>query len=119
MNVDTTDYRDHSYLIGFMAGALVGTGLTLWLAPRVASELRQRLTASSRDFGNRAAERYQQVSKGVGEAVDELTREGQDVRDDVADRVARGAHEVERFAKAAKTDRLTEIRKRSAAADNS
>jgi hypothetical protein len=32
-----------------------------------------------------------------------VTRQGQDVRDDVADMVAHGAHEVERFAKAAKS----------------
>jgi hypothetical protein len=35
----------------------------------------------------------------------ELTRKGQDVRDDVADAVARGAREVEDYAIAAKSDR--------------
>jgi hypothetical protein len=33
------------------------------------------------------------------------TRKGQAVRDDVAESVARGAREVERYATAAKTDR--------------
>ncbi len=51
----------------------------------------------------------------VVEAADELTRTGQDVRDDVADAVARGAHEVERDATAAKTDRVAQTRKHSPA----
>ena len=46
-----------------------------------------------------------QASTRVGETVEDLTRKGQDVRDNVADAVARGAHEVERFATAAKSGR--------------
>jgi gas vesicle protein len=73
--------RDYGFAIGLMAGTFVGAGLAMWLAPKAAAELRSR----------------------VGEAVDELTEKGQGVRDDVADVVARGAHEVERFAVAAKS----------------
>jgi hypothetical protein len=73
------------------------------------------MTDSARSLGQRASEQYQQASTRVGEAVDELTRKGQGVRDDVAEAVARGAHEVERYATAAKSDRATEARKHSAA----
>jgi hypothetical protein len=66
-------------------------------APRVA-EFRDRLTESAQDLGRQASAR-------VGETVEHLTRKGQDVRDGVADVVARSAHEVERFATAAKTGR--------------
>jgi hypothetical protein len=45
------------------------------------------MTDSAKDLGSR-----------VGEKVDELTRNGRDVTDDVADAVARGAHEVARGA---------------------
>jgi hypothetical protein len=62
------------------------------------------VTDSAMRLRKRASEQYQQASTGVGEAVDELTRKGRDARDDVADAVARGAHEVERYATAAKTD---------------
>jgi hypothetical protein len=47
-------------------------------------------------------------------AVDRLSRKAQGVRDDVADAVARGAHEVERVATAAKSDRA-EVRNHSSA----
>ena len=79
--------------VGFMSGLLV---------PRAASELGHRVTNSARGLRKRAAKRYEQASAGVGSAVQELTKKGQEVRDDVADAVVRGAHEVERVAKAAK-----------------
>jgi len=84
--------RDYGFAIGLMTGAFAGAGLAMWLAPRAAAELRDRVTDSAKVFGNR-----------VGETVDELKQQGQGVRDDVADAVARGAHEVERFAVAAKS----------------
>jgi gas vesicle protein len=84
MNTRLQERRDHGFAIGLLTGTFVGAGLMLWLAPRMITELRQRVTAS----------------------VDDLTRKGQGVRDDVADVVARGAHEVERFAMAAKTSTL-------------
>ncbi len=128
MNGHTQDHRDYGFVIGLLTGTFVGAGLAMWLTPRSASELRKRMTDSARSLGTKASEQYQQASTRVGEAVDELTRRGQDVRDDVADAVARGAHEVERgaheveraaheverYATAAKSDRVAETRKRSA-----
>jgi len=90
--------RDHRLLIGFIVGGVVGAGLTMLLAPRAAAELRQRVTGSARELGRAASERYQQASTRVGEAVGELTRKGQGVRDDVLEVVASGAQKVERFA---------------------
>lgn len=104
MNAQTQEHRhrDFGFVIGLATGTLVGAGLAMWLAPRSAAELRERLTDSAKGLGQRASERYQQAGARVGEAVDELARAGQGVRNDVADAVARGAHEVERFATAAK-----------------
>jgi gas vesicle protein len=103
MDTQTQGHRDYGFVIGLMTGAFVGAGLALWLAPRGASELRERMTDSARNLGERASERFQQVNARVGEAVDELTRAGQGVRDEVAGVVARSAREVERFATASST----------------
>jgi gas vesicle protein len=105
MNAHTQEHRDHGFVIGLVAGTFVGAGLMMWLAPRTASELRQRMTDSARTLGERASEQYQQATTRVGEAVDELTRKSQDVRDVVVGAVGRGAHEVERHARAARSDR--------------
>ncbi len=115
MNTQTQAHGDYGFVIGLLAGTFVGAGLAMWLAPRSASELRQRMVESARGVGKRASDQYRQATTRVGEAVDELTRKGQDVRDDVADAVARGAHEVERFATSAKTDHVLDTRKHSAA----
>jgi gas vesicle protein len=105
MNEPTHARRDYSFVIGLMTGTVVGAGLAMWLAPRAAAELRERMRDTAKNAGERASKRYQQASARVGDAVDELTRRGQGVRDDVAEvvargahQVARGAHEVERFA---------------------
>ena len=104
--------RDYGFAFGLMAGTCVGAGLVMWLAPKAASELRKRMTASATSLGERASARYQEASTRVGVAVDELTRKGEDVRDEVAASVARGAqevarkaHEVERVAKSTMSER--------------
>lgn len=97
------DRRDYGFAIGLFTGTFLGAGLALWFAPRLAAELRERVTGSARDLGQRVSDRYDQVSTRIANVASEVTRQGQDVRDGVADAVAQGAHEVERFAKAAKT----------------
>ena len=96
--------RGYGFLFGLMTGTVVGAGLAIWLAPRVASELRNRLTESLDDVRNRASDQFQQARARVGETVDEITRKGQGVRDDVAEAVARGAREVERYATVVQTE---------------
>src|SRR5207249_868674 len=110
MNARTQEHRDYGFVIGVLTGTLVGAGLMMWLAPRLASDLHQRMTDSARGLGKRASQLYQQASTRVGETVDELAPKGQGVRDDVAEAVARGAHEVERSATAAKSGHMTEVR---------
>ena len=97
--------RDYGFLVGLMTGTVVGAGLAIWLVPRVASELRNKLTESLDDVRNRASDQFQQAGARVGETVDEITRKGQGVRDDVAEAVARGAREVERYATVVQTER--------------
>jgi gas vesicle protein len=106
MNTQTaSESRDYGFALGLLTGTCVGAGLMMWLAPRMTSEVRQRMTAAAKDLSTRASDQYDQASARVGDAVDEITRRGQGVRDVVADTVARGAREVERVATAAKADR--------------
>jgi gas vesicle protein len=71
---DLHQHRDYGFAIGLAAGTFVGAGLAMWLAPRLASEIRERVTDSVRSVGVRASEHYQQATARVGEAVDALTR---------------------------------------------
>lgn len=115
MSDQTQERRGHGFAIGLLTGTFVGAGLMMWLAPRAASDARRRMTDSARRLARRASDQYQERSTKVGEVVDELSRKAQGVRDDVADAVASGAHEVERVAIAAKSDRTPDAAKHSAA----
>jgi len=114
MNAHVQDYRSYGFGIGLMAGTFVGVGLMMWLAPRMGSEIRQRVTDSARSLRQRASDKYPQASTHAAEAIDELARKGQAARDDVADAVARGAREVERVATAAKSDGSSDAGRHSA-----
>ena len=103
MNEPLDRSREPGFGLGLLMGACVGAGLALWLAPRMAAEIRQRATDSAKGLGQRASEHYRQAGVHLGEAVDELTRKGQGIRDGVAEAVAHGAHAVERAATAAKS----------------
>ena len=116
MNPHQQEQGHYGFIVGLLTGTAIGAGLAMWLAPRGAAELGQRLTDSARSLAERASDRYRQTSARVGDAVDDLTRKGQgvrddltrkgqDVRDNVAGAVARGAHEVETYATAAMSDR--------------
>jgi gas vesicle protein len=113
MNPQTQEHRDYGFVIGLVTGTFVGAGLAMWLVPRSASELRERMTESAKSLGKRASKQYQQDSIRVSETVDDSSRNVQGVYDDVAGAVASAAHEAERHAPAAKTDRAAESRKRS------
>jgi gas vesicle protein len=98
MNETTQRPGHYPFVLGLFTGTFVGAALATWLAPRV-------------------SEKYRQASTRVAEVVDDLTQRGQDVRDDIAGAVARGAHEVahdarevERVATAARRPRAVQAK---------
>ena len=122
---DNNTKRGGSFLMGLITGSAMGAALAIYFSPRLALELRQRVADSTTGLRNAASDRFQGVATRVADVVervadvaDDVSRRGQAARDDVADAVARGAHEVgrgarevvrgarevEQFAKASKTD---------------
>ena len=108
------DNRDYRFLLGFVAGAALGAGLGMLLAPRAAADFRSRLAGSAKSLGKSASDRYKEASARVGAAAKEYTSKGQEIRDSVADTVVRGAKRVERYATEAKTDHGHEAPEHSA-----
>lgn len=51
MNQMTQERRPFSFTLGLLAGTAVGAGLTMWLAPRVTSEIRGRIEGAVESFG--------------------------------------------------------------------
>jgi gas vesicle protein len=104
MSDNVQEQRSCGFVIGLLTGTLVGAGLALWLVPGSVAELRGRATDAARSLGKKATDRYEQASARVGDTVEDITRRANDVRDEVAGSVVRGAREVERLATAAKSD---------------
>jgi gas vesicle protein len=102
MTAETQVRRDHGFIIGFLTGTVVGAGLAMWFAPRMAGEIRDRITDSASALNDRAVEGYQAAATAVRETVDDFTQRGRGVRDEVAAAVGRGAHEIERMAASVK-----------------
>ena len=103
MNTHPENGGSNLFLFGLITGGVIGAGLAIAFAPRLASELRQRAMASATDLSNAASQGYQEVSTRIVGVVDGVAARGQAVRDGVADAVGRGAREVEQFAMASKT----------------
>lgn len=113
MNGQEKQGHDYRFMAGLAMGSVVGAGIAMWLAPRAAAEIKARAVDSMKDLGNVATERYRDVKLRVSGAVDDLTRKGQGVRDDMCDTVVRGAknvelaaQDVERYAADAKTHKV-------------
>src|ERR1019366_627514 len=104
---DNNTSHGGSFLMGVITGA-IGAGLALCFAPRLALEVRRRVTDSTTGLRNVECKGLQDNATGRRRAV----------RDDMADavrrgapevgrcarEVVRGAREVEQFAMASKTD---------------
>lgn len=95
--------RNYGFVMGLIAGSVVGAGLGMLFAPRAVLEVRKRAADSARSLGNAASDRYHEASARIGDAVDELTKKGQGLRDDLSDAVVRGAQDIEQLAASAKT----------------
>ena len=100
-----------SFVMGVVTGGAIATGLARYFAPRLVSEVRQRVIDSATDLQHTVANGLADVVDRAADAADNVARHGHAVHDEVADAVGRGAHavsraahDVERFAKASKTE---------------
>ena len=94
-NEPASETRDHRFLVGLIAGAVLGAGLGMLFAPRAALELRRKLAGSAEGIRKAASERYHQAGDRLGAAAVEVAAKGQAMRDSLADSVVRGAQKVE------------------------
>ncbi len=59
-----------SFLMGLLAGTVLGAGLGMLFAPKAGADLRNQLTEQAGRLRNTANDTYQQASERVGQIVD-------------------------------------------------
>src|SRR5687767_9073811 len=69
MDTPMQESSDYKFVLGVMAGSLIGAGLAIWFAPR-GLEIREQITGAATRVGERASAHFQDASARVGEAVD-------------------------------------------------
>ena len=96
-----TDHRDTethggAFMLGLLAGAVLGVGLGMLLAPKSGAELREDLNERGRDLGHKASERYRKAA----ESATGLAEKGRELAEKVRDTASRGVAEVKSYADA-------------------
>ena len=82
------------FMMGLLAGTVLGAGLGMLLAPSAGSELRGQLGERARNLGNIAADQY----KKAGEAANDWAGRGREMVDRAREAVSRGAQEARGYA---------------------
>jgi len=105
---DTHDRFDHrgggTFVLGLLAGAVLGAGLGILFAPKAGSKLRKQLFERAGELANQAQKTYDKVTEDAGqwaeqggEAADEWTERGKDLVGQARDTMSRGAEEAQKY----------------------
>ena len=107
---DTHDRFDNNgggtFVLGLLAGAVLGAGLGMLFAPKAGSKLRNQLFEQAGELANQAQKSYRKVTEDAGqwaekgqEAAGEWAERGKDMYGQARDTVSRGADEAEQYAR--------------------
>ena len=95
-----------SFLMGLLAGAVVGVGLGMLFAPKAGAELRNQLADQANALADQAQQGYHKVAENAGqwaqkgkETADEWTERGKDLYGKAREAASRGADEAQRYAR--------------------
>ena len=85
------------FMLGLLAGTVLGAGLGMLLAPKAGSELRGVIGDQARNLSNVASEQYKKASENATG----WAERGREFVDKARDAVQRGADEAREYASAA------------------
>ncbi|MBI2186767.1 MAG: YtxH domain-containing protein [Acidobacteria bacterium] len=85
-----TEGNGAGFMMGLLAGTVLGAGLGMLLAPKAGADLRGQIGQQAREFGNRASEQYRRATQ----AASGLAERGRDMMNQAREAVSRGAEEA-------------------------
>jgi gas vesicle protein len=83
----------NGFVMGLIAGTVLGAGIGMLLAPKAGSELRGAMRDQARNFGNRASEQYRRAS----ESATGWAEKGREFVNQAREAVSRGTEEARSF----------------------
>src|ERR687888_1798027 len=86
-----------SFLMGLLAGTVLGAGLGMLFAPKSGSELRSQISEQAGNLKNTASEQYRRATEAAGDWADR----GREMYDKARDVVAKGTDEAQRYVREA------------------
>ncbi len=81
------------FMMGLLAGAVIGAGIGMLLAPKAGADLRGQIGAQARDWGNKASEQYRRAS----EQASNWAGRGREMVNQAREAVQRGAEEARNY----------------------
>ena len=82
------------FVMGLIAGTVLGAGLGMLLAPKAGSELRGAIGQQARNLGNKASEQYRRAS----DSASTWAEKGRDFVNQAREAVSKGAEEARGYA---------------------
>ena len=81
------------FVFGLLAGAAIGAGIGMLLAPKSGAELREQLSGRANDLAEKASQQYRRAS-GVA---NDLAERGREMYGTAREAVNRGTQEAQRY----------------------
>ena len=78
------------FIMGLVAGTVLGAGLGILLAPRAGADLRGQIGQQAREFGNRASEQYHRATQTASD----WAERGREMVGQAREAASRGAEEA-------------------------
>jgi gas vesicle protein len=102
---------DHGggFVVGLIAGAIVGAGLGMLFAPKTGAELRGQLSDSADEFAAIASRQYRRAAS----TANDLMERGRGAYDTAREAVSNGAAEAQRYARDTASDVAEDISNRA------
>lgn len=88
-----SDAHTGGFVMGLLAGTVLGAGLGMLLAPKSGSDLRDQLGEQARNFGTRASEQYRRAS----DTATHWAERGREAVNQAKSAVQRGVDEAETY----------------------
>jgi gas vesicle protein len=85
-----TEGNGAGFMMGLLAGTVLGAGLGMLLAPKAGADLRGQIGQQAREIGNRASEQYRRATETAGG----WAERGREVVGQAREAVSRGAEEA-------------------------